>query len=60
MSKELLGGYRAGKCFRQKKEFEQNYGKNSIQSVVERRTLMIRIEIGCFKCQMMECLAGKR
>ena len=52
MDKELLGGYRVGGYFRQKKELEKKYGKNSIQFGFERRTRVVRLEMGCVGRQM--------
>ena len=34
MGQELLSEYRAERYLRQKKEFEQQYGENSIQFVI--------------------------
>lgn len=45
MGQELLGGYKVGRYFRQKKEIGQNHGKNSIQFVAERRNREVRLEM---------------
>lgn len=52
VEEESLGGYRVGRYFRQRKEFGQTYGKNSIQFVIKRNTRVVRMEMGCFGQQM--------